>query len=186
MRAYFIYRWGWEQEARAIRIDHSICGGKLDVVERTMRRWFTIVSLQRASRAISHNRLLLGAPACRRRAMLHLYWVSTPRSRAIDIFTLPRHEHAPAIRPTDLQAASGRRERGYEARVLKTGPAVSSWIRYDDSSILDDCLKVHDCRFRCALRLTSLINRSYASLTLNREFAAHWARSKNTRKIKSC
>lgn len=80
----------------------------------TMRRWFTIIVV-----TCARNKPQSPPPRCtcvppppsRNGCIL----TGSARARAIDIFTLPRQERAPAIWPTDPQAAAGRRERGHEA-----------------------------------------------------------------------
>lgn len=85
----------------------------------------------RGALVISRNRRTSSSAHLRAGAAVDYVLTGSARARAIDIFTLPRQERAPAIWPTDPQTASGRRERGYETRALKAGlgALVSSFWR---------------------------------------------------------
>lgn len=115
---------------------------------RTTRRWFTIIVVTCARnkpQSPPPRRTCVPPPLPSRNGCI---LTGSACARAIDIFTLPRQERAPAIWPTDPQAAAGRRERGHEARALKTEPvrsvrheSAATWVH---STIADDCA---DCYF---------------------------------------
>lgn len=112
----------------------------------TTRRWFTIIDVtcarNKSQSPLPRRTCVPPLPSSRNGCIL----TGSARARAIDIFTLPRQERAPAIWPTDPQAAAGRRERGHEARALKTGPV---FCRLD--GIGCDVSALGDCRSLCWL-----------------------------------
>lgn len=143
-----------EQRAGMIGIDRISRFVAETGCRRTTRRWFTII-------VVTCARNKSQSPSPRRTCVPP--WSSSSRNdciltgsacaRAIDIFTLPRQERAPAIWPTDPQTAAGRRERGHEARALKTGLVRGRLDGIECDVIADDCA---DCYFYLCL----LINRS--------------------------